>query len=495
MDPVIDTSSKESLRLFSTAKDLFQAAAEDFVIRTSQTIEKKGVCNVVLSGGNTPKKFFNALIQVKSKISWDKIRFFFGDERYVPLDDPQSNYHSAQKFLFSKVDIPAENIYPIPTELASAEASAKQYEKTLRELFHLQEFQWPAFDITYLGMGENGHTASLMPCTDLVKGYIGDSHLPTLVASLWVAPLKMHRITLTPPALNHSAYIAFLVEGEAKAMALKEVIENKKDPLKYPAILIKNAVWFVDQAAASQLSEEKTMLLTLCIDIGGTGIKMMVLDNNGNAKTDYSRELTPHPATHEKLTMLMKKMIQQQAVKFDRVSAGFPGVVLDGIVKTAHNLDPSWVGKNLQKDLERMTGKPTRVANDADVQGEGDICGKGVELVITLGTGVGSALFINGELVPNLQLAHHPFIDNKTYEEILGKIAFETNGEVVWNAYLQRAIALWEQTFNYQYLYLGGGYAEKISFPLPKGVKISGNIEGILGGIKLWAHDTVACSP
>ena len=486
MDSVTSATSREQLRLLSTAKELFQTAAEDFVTRTALAIEKKGFCDVVLSGGNTPKRFFEALIDVKEKIAWNKIRFFFGDERYVPLDDPQSNYYTAQTFLFSKVNVPIENIFPIPTGLESAEASAKQYEKTLRELFQLQEFQWPIFDITYLGMGDNGHTASLMPFTDLVKNYIHDSNSPTLVASLWVEPLNMYRVTLTPPAINHSAYIAFLVEGETKAEALKAVIENRSDPLKYPAILIKNAVWFIDKPAANQLTITTSKLLTLCIDIGGTGIKMMVLDNNGNSETDYSRELTPHPATYEKLNLLMKKMIGRQAVTFDRVSAGFPGVIVNGIVKTAHNLDPSWVGKNLQKDLEHMTGKPTRVANDADVQGKGDICGKGVELVITLGTGVGSALFINGALVPNLQLAHHPFMDNKTYEEILGKAAFEVNGEVVWNNHLQQAIRLWEQTFNYQCLYLGGGYAAKISFSLPKDVKISSNIEGVLGGIKLW---------
>lgn len=225
---------------------------------------------------------------------------------------------------------------------------------------------------------------------------------------------------------------------------------------------------------------------TLCIDIGGTGIKMMILDSHGKAMTDYRRELTPHPATHEKLIALMEKMIQQEPIAFDRISVGFPGVMLRGVVKTAHNLDPSWVGKNLQEDLEKITGKPTRVANDADVQGEGDICGDGIELVITLGTGVGSALFIDGKLVPNLQLAHHPFLDNKTYEEILGKIAFEAHGEVVWNTYLQRAISLWEQTFNYQHLYLGGGYAEKIAFQLPANAKVSSNIAGVLGGIKLW---------
>lgn len=248
----------DSITVFLTSDNLFQAAAEDFAVRTLRVIEKKGICNVVLSGGNTPKKFFDALVNYDDKnakkIAWDKIRFFFGDERYVPLNDPQSNYHTAQQFLFSKVAIPMGNIYAVPTELDSAAASAEQYEKILRELFHLKASEWPAFDITYLGMGDNGHTASLMPFTDLVESYIRDNSDNLLVASLWVEPLKMFRITLTPPAINHSDYIVFLVEGEAKAPALKEVFEIKKEPLKYPAILIKNAVWFVDQAAASMLS-------------------------------------------------------------------------------------------------------------------------------------------------------------------------------------------------------------------------------------------------
>lgn len=484
MDSLIGNATTKPLRLFSSVTDLFHTAAEDFSMRSAKIIEQKGSCNVVLSGGNTPKFFFDALIKVKKKISWDKIRFFFGDERYVPLDDPQSNYNTAQKFLFSKVPIPAKNIYPIPTNLATAEACAQQYEKTLRELFHLQDFQWPPFDMTYLGMGDNGHTASLMPFSDLLKRYLEGPPMPTMVASLWVESLNMYRVTLTPPAINHSAYIAFLVEGETKAAALKKVIEHKKNPLEYPAILIKNAVWYVDQAAGNLLST----LVTLCIDIGGTGVKMLVLDSNDEAKTKYKKEPTPHPATYNKLTKLLEKMIyeQQEIVHFDRLSAGFPGVIMDGIVKTAHNLDPSWVGKNIQKKLEQIAGKPALVANDADVQGLGDICGKGVELVITLGTGLGSALFINGVLVPNLQLAHHPFIDNKTYEDFLGELAFKENGKAMWNGYLQRAISLWQQTFNYKYLYLGGGNAENITFDLPKGVKVRSNIEGVLGGVKLW---------
>lgn len=247
------------ITVFSTAENLFMSAAEDFVMRTTAVIEKKGQCNVVLSGGNTPKKFFDALVNLTKThiIAWNKIRFFFGDERYVASTDVQSNYHMAQQFLFSKVSIPTENIYRIPTELASAALAAKHYEHTLRQVFDLKKDQWPAFDITYLGMGNNGHTASLMPFSNIVKEYMTPSHLPTIVASLWVEALKMYRITLTPPAINHSQHIIFLVEGQEKAAALKEVLDIKKNPLQYPAILIKNATWWVDKAAASQLEASK----------------------------------------------------------------------------------------------------------------------------------------------------------------------------------------------------------------------------------------------
>ncbi|MFI4954779.1 MAG: ROK family protein [Gammaproteobacteria bacterium] len=225
---------------------------------------------------------------------------------------------------------------------------------------------------------------------------------------------------------------------------------------------------------------------TLCIDIGGTGIKMMVTDALGQPITQALRELTPNPATVKAVCQVIVAMIQSLNTKFNRVAAGFPGVVQNGIIKTAPNLHSSWIGINFEKKLTRITGYPARVANDAAVQGYGDVKGKGVELVITLGTGVGSALFLDGKLVPNVQLAHIPFRHKHTYEHLLGKAALEKHGIKKWNANLQKAIALWDQTFNYDKLFLGGGYSPKIKFKLPPRVKVSKNIEGLLGGIKLW---------
>ena len=224
----------------------------------------------------------------------------------------------------------------------------------------------------------------------------------------------------------------------------------------------------------------------LGIDIGGTGIKMLVMDAEGRAITQEIRELTPRPATVKAIMKTLAMMIGTIKVKFDRVSAGFPGVVLKDVIKTAPNLHPSWIGINLVKVLKLLTHCPSRVANDAAVQGYGDITGKGVELVITSGTGVRSALFLDGKLVPNLQLAHIPFQNNHTFEELLGEKALKRYGEKKWNDNLKKAITLWQQTFNYDKLFLGGGHAKKVKFTLPSQVKKSKNIEGILGGIKLW---------
>lgn len=224
---------------------------------------------------------------------------------------------------------------------------------------------------------------------------------------------------------------------------------------------------------------------TLAIDIGGTGLKMMVLDKTAHHVTERLKVDTPRPATPSALVTTLAAMIKKQPA-FDRVSAGFPGVVIHGVVKTAPNLDGHWADYNLQKELSTITNKPTKVANDADVQGYGDIKGVGVEIVITLGTGVGSALFIDGKLVPNLEFGHHPFKHDNTYEDLLGNAALKKDGHKKWNGHLAEAIALISRTFNYDDLYLGGGNAQYIKLDLAANVHITSNMAGLLGGIKLW---------
>lgn len=227
-------------------------------------------------------------------------------------------------------------------------------------------------------------------------------------------------------------------------------------------------------------------LKTLVIDIGGTGIKAVVLSEAGEPIGERAQEKTPRPALPEAILEVALTLAHGQP-DFDRITVGFPGVVQHGVAQTAPNLDPAWQGFAVAKSFEEKLGKPTRVANDADIQGFGCIKGKGLEMVITLGTGLGSALFIDGALVPNLEFGHHPFQKGQTYEELLGKAALEKNGKEEWLRLLDQAIVLLRQIFNFDMLYIGGGNSARLDQDsFPPDVQTVRNIAGLLGGIALW---------
>jgi polyphosphate glucokinase len=225
---------------------------------------------------------------------------------------------------------------------------------------------------------------------------------------------------------------------------------------------------------------------TLSIDIGGTGIKMILLDPRGKPLTERQRELTPRPAKPALVLALIRKMIAAYP-SFDRVSVGFPGVVLSGVVKTAVNLGQElWLDQPLERNLEKLCGVPVRVINDADLQGYGVVDGKGVELVLTLGTGLGSALFTEGHLVANLELGHHPFKKGKTYEDRVCDAELKQLGKKEWSKRVHEALATLIPIFNPRVLHLGGGNAQHVKGKLPSNVRLFGNVDGMTGGIKLW---------
>lgn len=255
----------QKIKIFSNVSELFKAAADDLLHRALETIGKKGVFRISLDGGDSPKSFFDLLTSdsYRNHIPWNQIQFFFGDERYVPADHPQSNYLMAKEHLFSKVNIPAENIFRIPTEFDNPDEAALEYETTLRKVFNIKNNELPRFDLFYLGLGGNAHTASLMPFSDIVIKYSENSNRleHKLVAALWVPELKMYRITLTPPAINNSVNITFKVFGTNKASAVSSILEGGiSNPQKYPAQLIHSicgeTVWYLDQEAAAYLSSE-----------------------------------------------------------------------------------------------------------------------------------------------------------------------------------------------------------------------------------------------
>jgi len=226
--------------------------------------------------------------------------------------------------------------------------------------------------------------------------------------------------------------------------------------------------------------------LTLAIDIGGTGLKASVVDETGQMLTDRVRLPTPVGAPPQQIVETLAGMVAPLGA-FDRVSVGFPGVVRNGRVLTAANLgNDKWTGFALAQALEAALAKPVRVANDADLQGLAVIAGKGVEMVITLGTGFGTGLYSEGRLAPHLEIAHHPFRHGETYDQQLGNATRKQIGSARWNNRVKRAIGNMRRLTNFEHLFIGGGNAKKIDFALGPDVTIISNEAGMEGGVALW---------
>ena len=229
---------------------------------------------------------------------------------------------------------------------------------------------------------------------------------------------------------------------------------------------------------------------TLAVDIGGSGIKAVLLDKDGNMIGQRQRVPTPaKPIAPEDLVRAIDKAATPVGA-FDRVSVGFPGYVRDGRVLTAPNLGTdALAGFDLQTTLAHHWGKPVRVLNDADVQGFGAVKGHGLEMMLTLGTGAGTALFRDGEIMPHLELGHHPVSGGKTYDEYIGNAAREKKGKKAWNKRVAKVIEILREVVRFDHLYIGGGNAKDITFALPPDVTIVPNTDGLTGGIKLWRQD------
>lgn len=251
---------KPEIRILPDIEELIRAAAYEFVSLAAEAIEEKGFFTVALSGGSTPKGLYSLLANeadsFRSQVVWDKIHFFWGDERHIPPDHPDSNYRMAYEAMLSKVAVPPENIHRIRAEIRNAGEAAKDYEQELREFFKLKTGQLPRFDLVFLGLGPDGHTASLFPGIEVIY------EKKRLAAAPWVEKFNAYRITLTPPLLNNAACVIFLVAGEEKAEALRAVLQRGYEPKRFPAQIIKptngKLIWLVDRTAGRLLKLEST---------------------------------------------------------------------------------------------------------------------------------------------------------------------------------------------------------------------------------------------
>ena len=209
-------------------------------------IESRGLCTIALSGGSTPKPLYEAI--AAQQLPWDKIHVFWGDERYVPPDHPDSNQLMARRAWLDSVDIPAQNIHPMPTDDADPADAARKYEAHLTEFFHLKRGGFPALDVILLGMGDDGHTASLFPHTEALQ--VRDRVIT--VGSKDGQP----RITFTAPTINHGRCVMFVVAGANKRAALAEIFAPEADELSYPSRLVQpqgELWWLLDREAGQDL--------------------------------------------------------------------------------------------------------------------------------------------------------------------------------------------------------------------------------------------------
>jgi len=246
------TTSTE-IRILTTPQELFSAAADEVIHAATESVAARGRFTIALSGGSTPKSLFNLLAtNARTTLPWDKMFFFWGDERHVPPTDPDSNYRMADEAMLSKIPVKPENIFRIAAENPDAAAAADAYEKTLQKFFALTPGQFPRFDLILLGMGPDGHTASLFP------GSAGLQEQSRLVIANWVEKFKTTRLSFTYPVLNAAARVAFLISGIDKAPALHAVLESDAPGDQYPAKLVHptdgKLIWLLDRAAASQLT-------------------------------------------------------------------------------------------------------------------------------------------------------------------------------------------------------------------------------------------------
>jgi 6-phosphogluconolactonase len=246
---------EREIRILADAASIAKRAAQEFVQAAAAAVRERGSFNVALAGGSTPKALYSLLVNdatLRSQVPWDKIHLFFGDERHVAPDHPDSNFRMATEAMIAKAPLEPEQVTRIKGEYPDAEKAALEYEKTLREYFKLKDGEYPRFDLVLAGMGSEGHTLSLFPGT---KALHADGRV---VVRNWIGKLYTERITLTAPAASNAAQIIFMVTGPDKALALKGVLEGPFEPEQLPAQLLQprngRLIWLVDAAAGSMLS-------------------------------------------------------------------------------------------------------------------------------------------------------------------------------------------------------------------------------------------------
>lgn len=251
MKTQVKTMVEREVRIVENPQALFEAAADEFSRTAQSAVKGAGKFTVALAGGSTPKSLYSLLAGGARPVPWEQTYFFFGDERHVPPDHSDSNFRMASEAMLGQVPVPKSHVFRVPAEIPDAARVAHSYEQTLRQFFKLKEGEVPRFDLILLGMGPDGHTASLFPGTAALR------EQEKLVAANWVEKFKTWRITFSYPVLNHAANVMFMVTGADKQDMLRAVLKGPEDGETYPSQRVQPAggrlLWLVEKAAAGKL--------------------------------------------------------------------------------------------------------------------------------------------------------------------------------------------------------------------------------------------------
>ena len=254
---LIMNSKNHKIQIVADAEAMSKAAAETIVEHIRETLQTRNVYSIALSGGSTPRRLYALLAGdavFRDQIPWERVHFFWGDERHVPPDHPDSNYRMANATLLSKVSIPSTNIHRIRAEEPDAHQAAANYEQEIRRFFKIDAGQVPRFNFVLLGMGADGHTASLFPGTAALEV------TRQLVVANWLEKFQSYRITMTVPVFNNADRIVFLISGQEKADTLESVMAGRQESVSYPVQRIHpehgQCIWLVDTSAASELNQQ-----------------------------------------------------------------------------------------------------------------------------------------------------------------------------------------------------------------------------------------------
>jgi polyphosphate glucokinase len=421
-------------------------------------VDARGLCTLAFSGGRSPEKMLAELS--RQHVPWESVHVFQVDERAAPVGSPERNWTGLEKNFLTHIDIPAGNIHPMPVDGADLDAAAESYAAELGRIAGRE----PVFDIVHLGLGSDGHTASLIPNDPVLDETAKDVAVTGKYQGY-------RRLTLTYPCLRRARQLLWFITGEDKAAMLAKLQQHDRSIPAGRLCHDRNIV-YADASAAPVRSATPTSPV-LTVDVGGSHVKLMDSVNRQRRQFDSGPRFTARQMCEGVLAMAADW-------DYSAVSIGIPAPIRNNQPLTnPPNLGDGWI----DFDYAAAFGKPLKILNDAAMQALGSYRG-GKTLFLGLGTGLGTAM-VTQHLVAEMELGHLPYRKNRTFEDYVGERGLQRLGLERWSKHVSRVVALLQNALLPEEVILGGGNVRLLA-ELPAGCRRGDNSDAFLGGFRLW---------